>query len=137
MSWGTVNTSPNHDFADRLQTLHTSVNELITKFDPDIVAVEELFFCKNVKTAIRVGQARGVIILAVSHCEAVTVEYSPLKIKKTITGNGNADKKAVQKMVQKELGMPGIPEPDDAADALAIAYCHQVLARFQDQIPAN
>lgn len=132
-----MTTEPEEEFIARLRLINNSVSELISKFEPDAVVVEELFFSKNVKTAIRVGQARGVLLLAVSECSADLVEYSPLKIKKTLTGNGNADKKAVQKMVQKELGMPGIPEPNDAADALAIAYCYQVIKRFEDQVPAG
>ncbi len=111
------------------------MDELVKRFTPEVVAVEQLFFSKNVKTAILVGQARGVIVLAASNDAARLVEYSPLKIKKTITGSGNADKLAVQSMLQRELKLQQIPKPDDAADALAVAYCHQILERFNSQIP--
>jgi len=132
-----VQTASSTDFTIRLRQLHEAAEELVEKFSPDIAAVEKLYFSKNVKTAIKVGQARGVIMLAVARSNIQVVEYSPLKIKKTITGSGKADKKAMQKMLRDELGLGQPPQPDDAADALAVAYCHQVIARFESKIPEN
>lgn len=137
LSWGTVTTDKDTDFTDRLNRIHASVNELVDKFSPDVVVVEKLYFSKNVKTAIKVGQARGVIVLGATHDQAELVEYSPLKIKKTVTGTGSASKRAVQTILQKELGIQRPPEPDDAADALAAAYCYQMLSRFESQIPSE
>ncbi len=137
LSWGTVETASSTDFPIRLRQLHEATLELVEKFSPDIAAVEKLYFSKNVKTAIKVGQARGVIMLAVACSNIRVVEYSPLKIKKTITGSGKADKKAMQKMLKDELGLGKPPQPADSADALAVAYCHQVIDRFESKIPEN
>ena len=94
------------------------------KYQPDEMAVEELFFNSNAKTAISVGQARGVILLAGAHKHIPIYEYTPLQIKQGIVGYGRADKKQIQYMVQTMLNMRETPKPDDAADALAIAICH-------------
>ncbi|MGM0381173.1 MAG: crossover junction endodeoxyribonuclease RuvC [bacterium] len=134
---GVVSTPAETEFCQRLQIIHNSTLELASRFQPDVISVEELFFCKNVKTAIKVGQARGVILLGAGETEAKLTEYSPLQVKKTITGNGNADKKAVQKMVKNELGLSEVPRPDDAADALAIAICHVILNRYRSKLPAE
>lgn len=113
-------TTPNNQ---RLNIIHQQLKKIIRKYKPKVTAVEELFFCKNVKTALKVGQARGVILLtAVSH-NLPTHEFTPLQVKQAITGYGRADKKQIQKMVQVLLNLKKIPKPDDAADALAIAIC--------------
>ncbi len=135
VSCGVVKTPPETDFCQRLNIIFNSVNRLIEKFEPDAIAVEKLYFSKNIKTAFPVAQARGVIILSASNSGAEIGEYSPLEIKKTVTGSGNADKKAVQKMVRRELELPGVPKPDDAADGLAIAICHVILNRFNARLP--
>jgi len=97
---------------------------IIEKFKPDEIAVEELFFAKNVKTAISVAHARGIILLtAIKECGKL-FEYTPLQIKQALTGYGRADKNQIQQMVKTMLGLKGIPRPDDAADALAVALCH-------------
>ena len=134
---GVVKTPAEEDFCNRLEILYDSIFKLTSRYQPDVISVEKLFFCKNVKTAIKVGQARGVILLAAGEAEAELTEYSPLKVKKTLTGNGNADKKAVQKMVKNELALSGVPKPDDAADALAIAICHVIISRYQSKLPAD
>ncbi len=134
---GVVTTPAEEEFCSRLKILYDSIFKLASRYQPDVISVEKLFFCKNVKTAIKVGQARGVILLASGQAEAKLTEYSPLEVKKTITGNGNADKKAVQKMVQNELKLTDLPKPDDAADALAIAICHVILSRYKSKLPAD
>lgn len=132
---GAIKTPADMDFPDRLDAIFESIQTLVEEYEPGTVAVEELFFSKNVKTAIDVGHARGVIVLATSRTEVPMVEYGPTEIKKTLTGNGNADKKAVQKMVKQELELPEIPSPNDAADALAIAICHVLIDRYESKLP--
>lgn len=132
---GAIKTPPDMPFPDRLDVIFESVQTLVEEYEPAAVAVEELFFSKNVKTAIDVGHARGVIVLATARCEVDMTEYNPTQIKKTLTGNGNADKKSVQKMVKNELNLSQTPKPDDAGDALAIAISHVLHDRFQSKIP--
>ena len=93
-------------------------------YKPDAVAIEELFFNNNAKTAITVGQARGVLVVAAANRNIPIYEYTPLQIKQALTGYGRADKKQMQNMVKMMLGLNAIPKPDDAADALAAAICH-------------
>jgi len=107
----------------RLKQIDKSVNKLIKKYRPDIIGVEKLFFCKNVKTALAVGQARGVIILAAGKNQLQLIEFTPLQIKQALTGYGKADKNQIQQMVKVILNLKQIPKPDDAADALAVAVC--------------
>ena len=109
---------------NRLVRIYDGITMLINKYQPDEMAVEELFFNSNAKTAISVGQARGVILLAGAHKHIPIYEYTPLQIKQGIVGYGRADKKQIQYMVQTMLNMRETPKPDDAADALAIAICH-------------
>ncbi len=124
LEYGVIRTEKTEEPAARLYTVFTGINRLIEQFKPDMMAVEELFFNKNTKTALAVGQARGVIILA-AHLKGVAgFEYTPLQVKQAVVGYGRADKKQVQYMVKAILNMPEIPKPDDAADALAIAICH-------------
>jgi crossover junction endodeoxyribonuclease RuvC len=105
-------------------TFEQSLKKLIEKYKPDEIALEELFFNNNQKTAINVAQARGVILLTcVKECGRL-YEYTPLQIKQAITGYGRADKNQIQQMVKTLLGLKGIPKPDDAADALAVALTH-------------
>ena len=100
------------------------IKQIIDKFKPDEIAIEELFFAKNVKTAINVAHARGVLLLtATKECGRI-FEYTPLQIKQALTGYGRADKLQIQKMVKTYLNLKAIPRPDDAADALAVALCH-------------
>ncbi|MFB6356958.1 MAG: crossover junction endodeoxyribonuclease RuvC [bacterium] len=131
---GTVSTPTDMPFQNRLKAIHDSIQTLVDKFSPSVVAVEELYFSKNVKTAIDVGHARGAIMVSLAEIEVTVEEYNPLTIKKTLTGNGNADKKAVQKMVKQELELTETPSPNDAADALAIAICHNLQSRFESKI---
>ncbi|MEG2658290.1 MAG: crossover junction endodeoxyribonuclease RuvC, partial [Clostridiales bacterium] len=104
--------------------IYDGITALIKKYKPEEMAVEELFFNNNAKTALSVGHARGVVLLAGAHCHVPIYEYTPLQVKQGIVGYGRADKKQVQFMVKTILNMKEIPKPDDAADALAIAMCH-------------
>lgn len=108
----------------RLLLLHERLMELLLLHRPDCGAVEKLFFSRNVTTAIAVGQARGVALLALAQQGLPVAEYTPMEVKQSITGYGGADKLQIQIMVQAILGLAELPRPDDAADALAIAMCH-------------
>jgi crossover junction endodeoxyribonuclease RuvC len=112
------------DTARRLQIIYQQLNELIATFEPDVAAVEELFFGRNITTAISVGQARGVLLLALANAGIPIAEYSPPKIKESVSGYGNASKQQVQFMVQNMLDLEEMPKPDDAADGLAVALTH-------------
>ena len=118
---GCLVTSPDTSLPERLLEIHTLVDELIALHDPALVAVERLFFSKNVQTAFAVGQARGVVLLAAAQHGLPVREATPNEVKSAIAGYGAADKEQVQRMVQMVLGMTERPRPDDAADALAIA----------------
>ena len=108
----------------RLAHIHDDVSELITSFKPDAIAVEELFFNTNLKTAVSVAHGRAAIILAGEKCGIPMFEYTPLQVKKAVAGYGRASKKQVMDMVRRLLSMERAPHPDDAADALAVAICH-------------
>ncbi|HPN15094.1 MAG TPA: crossover junction endodeoxyribonuclease RuvC [bacterium] len=116
-----ISTAASLPFAERLRIIRDEINLVIEKFKPDVVAIEKLFFQTNVKTAIDVGMARGVIILCVGDACLPMVELTPNEVKQAIAGYGNADKKQMQSMVARLLGLKEVPKPDDAADALAIA----------------
>ena len=109
--------------ARRLDDLHRQLTKFIKKHRPDIVAVEDIFFFKNLKTAIKVSQARGVILLAAAQQHIEIREYTPLQVKQALTGYGRAEKKQMQQMVRVVLNLRAVPQPDDAADALAVAVC--------------
>jgi crossover junction endodeoxyribonuclease RuvC len=121
LSYGSIKTKAGLPVAERLEILHDELNKIIQKYQPALAAVEELFFYNNAKTAIVVGEARGVILLTCRKNKIPIVELTPLQVKQTISGFGGADKKQVQKMVKLLLNLKEIPKPDDAADALAIA----------------
>ncbi len=124
IDYGIISTPKEQDLPTRLITLEKGVKEIIDRFKPDEIAIEELFFAKNVKTAIAVAHARGVILLtAVKECGKL-YEYTPLQIKQALTGYGRADKNQIQQMVKTFLALKAVPKPDDAADALAVALCH-------------
>lgn len=111
----------NKNMAIRLLEIKRGLQKIIKKYKPDLAAVEEIFFYKNLKTAIAVSEARGAILLTLAEAKIPVAEYTPLQVKQTITSYGQADKKQVQKMLQLILKLPALPKPDDAADALAIA----------------
>ena len=118
---GCLVTSPDLPLPERLLAIHTMVDELLSLHEPDLIGVERLFFSRNVQTALGVGQARGVVLLAAAQHGTPVREATPNEVKSAITGYGAADKEQVQRMVQLVLGMAELPRPDDAADALAIA----------------
>jgi crossover junction endodeoxyribonuclease RuvC len=124
-----VRTSPKDAFPRRLALLHGECAIAIKKYRPDSVAMERLFFARNAKTAIAVGQAQGVLLLAAASDGLDVTFYTPMEVKSATTGDGSSDKAGVALMIQKILGLAEIPRPDDAADALAIAYCHLVSTR--------
>lgn len=128
VEFGALTTPAKMPQSERLVLLYDGLREIIRRFKPDAAAVEELFFGKNVNTAISVGQARGVALLALAQSGISMAEYKPLVVKQTLCGYGGADKKQMQEMVRITLNLQSIPKPDDAADALAIAICHSYTA---------
>ncbi len=118
---GVISTPKTDPMPARLQTIYEELSGLIKQHDPDLVAVEQLFFARNVTTALTVGQARGVVLLTASQAGKKVVEYTPLQVKMAVTGYGQAGKDQVQQMVKNILKLKSIPKPDDAADALAVA----------------
>lgn len=120
---GVVRTPVNQEDSDRLFTIYHDLEEIINDVKPDVMAVEKLFFARNITTAMSVSQARGVVLLLGKQKKLQLYEYTPLQIKQAVTGYGKADKKQIQEMVKIILKLPQIPKPDDAADALAAAIC--------------
>ena len=123
IEYGCIKTSSNLSTAERLKILNEELSLLIKKHKPDVVAVEDIFFFKNLKTAIKGSQARGVILLTICNADIPVEEYTPLQIKQAVACYGRAEKSQVQKMVKTLLNLKEIPRPDDAADALAVAIC--------------
>lgn len=124
IDYGIISTPKDENLAVRLAMLEKGVKQVIDTFKPNEIAIEELFFAKNVKTGIAVAHARGVTLLtAIKECGKI-FEYTPLQIKQALTGYGRAEKNQIQQMVKTMLKLKGIPRPDDAADALAVALCH-------------
>lgn len=124
VDYGCIYTDKDLPMEDRLCKIYSELDEIIKKYSPNEMAIEELFYFKNNKTVISVGQARGVIVLCGKQNNLNLYHYTPLQVKTGITGYGKADKKQIQLMVQRILGLKEIPKPDDAADALAIAITH-------------
>lgn len=134
IDFGVIRTGSELDLPNRLLLLHDQISELLLLHKPNRCAVEKLFFQKNVKTAMSVGEARGVVLLAIAQNGLIPSEYSPNEIKQAVAGYGAADKKQVQLMVQTLLSLPEVPKPDDAADALAVALCLINQSAFEDAI---
>lgn len=130
MVFGVIRTPANQPLPRRLQLIYRAVSDLAEEWEPEAAAVEELFFSRNVRTAMSVGQARGVALLALADAGLDVAEYTPLVIKQAVTGYGNADKAQMQEMVRLLLELAEVPRPDDAADALAVAICHLHSARL-------
>jgi crossover junction endodeoxyribonuclease RuvC len=131
---GVLTTPTDKPMPERLTLLYEQLIEVIKLHRPDSSAVEKLFFAKNVKTGITVGQGRGVILLALAQAKIPITEYAPVEIKQAVAGYGGADKRQMQEMVRMLLNMEEIPKPDDAADALAVAITHLHSAKMQDII---
>jgi len=123
LAYGSIRTSAKLALPDRLEIINLELNKLIKKFRPDLVAIEELFFGSNVKTALVVGQARGVAVLTAKLNKINSVEFTPYQVKQAVAAYGHAEKGQVQRMVKLILNLRDLPKPDDAADALAIAIC--------------
>ena len=121
IDYGSIKTSAKDDFINRLNQIHKELTKIIKKHKPDCVGVEQLFFCKNVKTALLVGQARGVCLLTIAEHKLPIFEYTPLEVKQALTSYGKADKNQVGQMVKVLLNLKSVPKPDDASDALAVA----------------
>ncbi len=137
LDFGVIRTSSNNSQADRLAQLYEKIKQLIILHQPDMGAVEKLFFERNVRTALNVGQARGVALLAMAQAHLQIGEYTPLEIKQAVAGYGGADKNQVQQMVRTLLGLDTVPHPDDAADALAVAICHIHSAKLRNLLAEN
>lgn len=131
--FGVVETASSEAMAARLSQLFDAVTALIEEHRPDAVAVEQLFFARNVTNALAVGQARGVVLLAAARAGVEIAEYTPSEVKQAVSGYGKADKGQMQEMVRIILGLERVPRPDDAADALAIALCHAQTAPFLER----
>ena len=134
VEYGAVTTEADMSMPDRLKVLYNGLMDIIDRYNPDEAAIEELFFNTNNKTAILVGQARGVAILACANSGVEIYEYTPLQIKQYLSGYGRADKKQIQQMVKIMLNLREIPKPDDAADGLAAAICHGYTANSRKRM---
>jgi crossover junction endodeoxyribonuclease RuvC len=134
VDFGTVKSSPREKFSKRLLKAYTGVSEVIQKFQPDVISIEEAFYAVNVNVALKLGQVRGAMLLLGEISGLEIAEYSPRLVKQTVVGYGNAEKHQVQEMVRVLLKLQKAPEPHDAADALAIAICHFHHAGVLDKI---
>lgn len=132
IDYGIIKPLQKDNLANRLLTIFNDVNEIILKFEPQVFAIEDIFYGKNVKSAMRLGQARGASMVAAASNKIPIYEYSARKVKQSLTGNGNAHKEQVQFMVKAKLNLDHNPEPMDAADALAVALCHDHQFRVLD-----
>ncbi len=130
LAFGVVRTPAAVPLAARLQTIYHELRTLAARWQPTAAAIEELFFSTNARTAMSVGHARGVALLALADAGLEIAEYTPLEVKQAVTGYGGADKLQMQEMVRLLLGLGEVPRPDDAADALAVAVCHLHSARL-------
>lgn len=137
LAYGVICTLSDDPMATRLQAIYRELRAAVAEYRPTSAALEKLFFSKNVRTAMSVGQARGVALLALADADLVPGEYTPMEIKQAVTGYGGAGKSQVQEMVKALLNLADIPRPDDAADALAVAICHLQHSRFEGLIAGS
>lgn len=137
VQYGTIRTESNTDAAVRLQQIYDALMQLIAEYKPEAVAIEKLFFNRNVSTALSVGQARGVMMLAAVQSGLTIAEYTPLQVKQAVVGYGQAEKKQVQEMTRMFLNLSEVPKPDDVADALAIAICHAHSSTFHEKLRSS
>jgi len=128
---GVITTPAHTPIDERLEEIFDGLTEIIAETKPEVMSIEQLFFARNVTTAISVAQARGVAMLTGRRAKLPIAEYTPMQIKQTLTGYGKADKKQVQEMVRIHLGLKDVPKPDDCADALAAAITHSMMSRGQ------
>jgi crossover junction endodeoxyribonuclease RuvC len=132
VDYGAITTSADESPPQRLQEIYRQLMAIVQERQPEAAAVEKLFFSRNVRTALSVGQARGVALLAVANAGIAVHEYTPLEVKQAVVGYGRATKNQVQEMVRMLLGLDSVPQPDDAADAIAVAICHIHSARMKN-----
>lgn len=132
LDYGAITTPSTMATPDRLKTIYRELDRIITEYNPDTVAIEELFFNTNVKTALLVGHARGVAVLSAANHNKEIFEYTPLQVKQGVVGYGRADKSQIQQMVKTLLNLTKVPKPDDVADALAVAICHAHTGNFTE-----
>jgi crossover junction endodeoxyribonuclease RuvC len=137
VQYGSIQTEAHTAHGLRLKQVYESALQLIDKYKPDAVAIEKLFFNRNVTTALTVGEARGVLMLAAEQRGLQVTEYTPLQVKQAIVGYGKAEKKQVQEMVKMFLKLSVVPKPDDVADALAVAICHAHSSALTDRVTAT
>ncbi len=137
VAYGAVSTPSKMPLAERLLQIHRELRELIAEHHPESAAVEKLFFSKNTRTALAVGHARGVVLLSAAEAGLPVYEYTPNEVKQAIVGYGGADKNQMQQMVRMLLHLDFVPEPDDAADAVAIAICHIQSSHLRELIQAQ
>ena len=124
IAYGHISTLPKNSVSDRLKEVADDLEKIIKKYEPQESAIEDIFFFKNVKTAVKVSQSRGAMLLTLEKKNVRIFSYTPLQVKQALTGYGRADKKQIQLMVKNILKLKSIPKPDDTADAIAIAICH-------------
>ncbi|MCS7221053.1 MAG: crossover junction endodeoxyribonuclease RuvC [Anaerolineae bacterium] len=136
MAYGAITTSPSQSLPERLLAIHHLLLTLIESYQPQAMAVEEVFFGRNVRTAIAVGHARGVVLLAAAQTGLPVFTYTPTAVKQAIVGYGRADKHQVQEMIRMLLALSEVPQPDDVADAVAIAICHIYTSQLNRWIAA-
>lgn len=134
VQYGSIQTEAHTDPALRLKQVYDSALALIDKYKPEALAIEKLFFNRNVTTAFTVGQARGVLMLAAVQRGLTVAEYTPLQVKQAVVGYGKAEKHQVQEMVRMFLKLAAAPKPDDVADALAVAICHAHSSALQEKL---
>ncbi len=133
LDYGCIITTPDQPFPSRLLAIHTEFTQILQQYTPDEIAFEELFFSRNVTTALTVGAARGVCVALAADYTGNLFEYTPMQVKQALTGYGRADKRQIQEMVKLLLSMDAIAKPDDAADALAIALTHAAMGAVRAQ----
>lgn len=134
IDYGRILTDAKLEMPQRLNLIGERLKKIITEYKPHVLAVEELFFFKNAKTVMSVGQARGVVLFIGKSMKLEVFEYTPLQVKQAVVGYGRAEKKQIQNMVKMILGLKSIPKPDDAADALAVAICCANSMKFEEKI---
>lgn len=137
LEYNAITTPAGMNTVDRLKKIYDEMTMYIEKYKPDSIAIEELFFNSNQKTAINVAQARGVLLVAAANHSVPISEYTPLQVKQSVTGYGRAEKSQIQQMVKMILGLNAIPKPDDAADALALAICHAHSNKINNMLGLN
>ena len=133
VEYGCILTTPDMPFHKRLLAIQTDFRSILEQYTPDEIAFEELFFARNVTTALTVGAARGVCVALSAEHTSNVYEYTPMQVKQALTGYGRADKKQMQEMVKMLLSMKTIPKPDDAADAIAVALTHAAMGAMRSQ----